>query len=209
MRASRNTFIITVDADIAADGQFQYEIGNAINNPISTKWSDKFELLASTGELERDSEGLRIKAEQGRMSKYLLSPVSQVVGASTTLKIEFSAQHDIPADAYIFIYFPKWNPGMGTEKPHIQGSAACAAVRILSANLFCDFDNDLDRLKVQKAFAVKISSGTEMSFTVTGFKNPIEASLIDGFRIETAERFGAEFYTIDADSTSLAVSQFA
>ena len=63
MRASRNTFIITVDEAIPADGQFQYEIGNAINNPISTKWSDKFELLSSTGELERDSESLRIKAE--------------------------------------------------------------------------------------------------------------------------------------------------
>ena len=98
---------------------------------------------------------------------------------------------------------------MGTEKPYIQGSAACAAVRILSDNLFCDFDNDKDRLKVQKAFAVKIAKGTEMSFTVTGFKNPIEASLIDGFKIETAERFGPNFYTIDEDITSLAVSQYA
>ena len=48
-----------------------------------------------------------------------------------------------------------------------------------------------------------------MSFNVEGFKNPIEASLVTGFRIQTAIRFGADFYIIDEDFATVAVSEYA
>ena len=67
-------------------------------------------LLTSEAELENSSEYLRVKATRGRLVKKILTPQTLQVGASTTLKIEFSAEHDIPADAYIFVEFPKWNP---------------------------------------------------------------------------------------------------
>ena len=58
---------------------------------------------------------MRVKAKRGRMEKAILTPESLVVGASTTLKVEFSTEHDLPADSYIFVYFPKWNP----ENPEV------------------------------------------------------------------------------------------
>lgn len=50
---------------------------------------------------------------------------------------------------------------------------------------------------------------TEVSFTVTGFKNPIQASYVQGFKITTAILFGTDFYVIDEDETQLTVSLYA
>jgi len=48
-----------------------------------------------------------------------------------------------------------------------------------------------------------------MEFKVTGFKNPIQASLISGFQITTAILYQDTYYVIDQDETQLAVSDFA
>lgn len=50
------------------------------------------------------------------MNKYILTPESLVVGASTTLKVEFSAEHEFPRGGFIFIDFPKWNPNQSDPK---------------------------------------------------------------------------------------------
>lgn len=52
---------------------------------------------------------MRVVAKRGRMNKYVLTPESQVVGASTTLRVEFAAEHDFPRGTFIFIDFPVWN----------------------------------------------------------------------------------------------------
>ena len=56
---------------------------------------------------------------------------------------------------------------------------------------------------------VDIPNNNEMSFTVTGFKNPIQASLVSGFKIQTAILYQSTFYVVDEDETFLAVSEFA
>ena len=56
---------------------------------------------------------------------------------------------------------------------------------------------------------VSIAAKTELSFTVTGFKNPIEAGYVDGFKIQTAILYGSDFFIIDEDETSLTVMQSA
>ena len=117
---------------------------------------------------------MRVTAKRGRMNKMVLTPESKIVGASTTLKVEFSQKHDLPRDSYIFIYFPKWNPEnpvSSNRKPYIQGTETCEPVKILNTDLICNYQDD--RLIVQKAVIAPISANTEMSFTIEGFKNPI------------------------------------
>ena len=144
------------------------------------------------------------------MSKYILTPDSDIVGASTTLRVEFKSEHLLPRGGYIFIDFPKWNPEniiIDSQKPYIQGTEACAPIKILDNGLFCDFSND--RLVVQKSAVVDIDAETELSFEVSGFKNPIEAGYVSGFRIQTAILYGSDFYVIDEDETQLTVSKYA
>lgn len=59
------------------------------------------------------------------------------------------------------------------------------------------------------ASIVDIGNNIDMSFRVTGFKNPIQASLISGFRITTAILYQDTYYVIDQDETQMAVSDFA
>ena len=50
-----------------------------------------------------------------------------------------------PKDGYIFLDFPKWNPGNPVileRKPYIQGSESCEPVKFLSDGLSCSFQND-------------------------------------------------------------------
>ena len=130
---------------------------------------------------------MEVKAERGGMNLFVLTPDSKEVGASTTLTIEFSCDHMFPLGGKIFIDFPKWNPEnpvTDAHKSYIQGSEVCEPVKTLDADLFCDFQND--RLTVHGAPITNTEGGVEMAFSVTGFKNPIEASLISGFKIQTA-----------------------
>ena len=48
-----------------------------------------------------------------------------------------------------------------------------------------------------------------MSFTVEGFKNPIEASYVSGFKLQTAILYGEDFYVVDEDEASLTVAEYA
>lgn len=48
--AFRNAFTIQIDYDIEAEEQFEFKIGNAINNPISEKPSNIFSILSSSNE---------------------------------------------------------------------------------------------------------------------------------------------------------------
>lgn len=83
---------------------------------------------------------MRIKAERGRMTKFILEPESDIVGASTTLKVIFRSEHMIPRGSFIFIDFPKWNPESSTAlKPYIQGNEICSPISELDNGLICDF----------------------------------------------------------------------
>ena len=78
--------------------------------------------MTSSNEQDTTSELMRIVAKRGRMNKYVLTPESQVVGASTTLRVEFAAEHDFPRGTFIFIDFPVWNrqnPVESLRKPYI------------------------------------------------------------------------------------------
>lgn len=65
---------------------------------------------------------MRIVAKRGTMNKYVLTPESTTVGASTTLKVSFAAEHDFPRGTFFFLDFPKWNPlnpKVDLRKPYI------------------------------------------------------------------------------------------
>ena len=144
------------------------------------------------------------------MNKYILTPESKVVGDSTTLTITWRGQSTLPRNGYIFVEFPKWNPQAPKQSDrlsYIQGSSVCEPVKVLASELSCNFKNE--RLAVQRAAPVEILPDTELSFTVTGFKNPIETGYVEGFKIWTAVRTGSNFFTVDEAVTSLTVSEYA
>ena len=62
---------------------------------------------------------------------------------------------------------------------------------------------------MQKAATATIVQNTDVSFTVTGFKNPIQAGYERGFVITTAILYGNEFFAIDQDETQLSVGDYA
>ena len=70
----------------------------------------------------------------------------------------------------------------------------------------CDFSDD--RLIVTAAAPAEIPADTEVAFTLSGFKNPIEAGYVDGFKLSTRIRSGSEFYVIDQDVASLEVTEY-
>ena len=70
----------------------------------------------------------------------------------------------------------------------------------------CDFSDD--RLIVTAAAPAEIPADTEVAFTLSGFKNPIEAGYVAGFKISTRIRSGSDFYIIDQDEASLEVSEY-
>lgn len=52
--------------------------------------------------------------------------------------------------------------------------------------------------------SAEIIGGTEVSITVTGFKNPIDTSAVSGFTIESLiEGSDGELYNIDIGSASV------
>ena len=71
----------------------------------------------------------------------------------------------------------------------------------------CDFSDD--RLIVSGATPALIPADTEVAFTLSGFKNPIETGYVDGFKISTRVRSGSNFYVVDEDVSSLTVSEYA
>ena len=116
------------------------------------------------------------------MNRFTLTPRDTRVGASTMLDITFNAKHDFPQGGSIFITFPKWNQAAGTAaKSYIQGGASCAPNQALSEDMSCEFKNDV--LEVKRSAANTVGANNDMSFSVTGFRNPIQASLINGFKI--------------------------
>ena len=62
---------------------------------------------------------------------------------------------------------------------------------------------------MQGAVNANIVRLTDVAFTVTGFKNPIQATYFSGFKITTAIYYDTEFYVIDEDETQLSVSEYA
>ena len=52
-------------------------------------------------------------------------------------------------------------------------------------------------------------SKTDVGFTVTGFKNPIEAGYVSGFKITAAILYQEDFYVIDEDVSMLTVTDYA
>ena len=76
MTSFRNTFTIEVDYDMPPGYQFDYQITDAIDNPLSERPSDYFVLLTSEAELENSSEYLRITATRGSIIRTILTPES-------------------------------------------------------------------------------------------------------------------------------------
>ena len=70
----------------------------------------------------------------------------------------------------------------------------------------CDFSDD--RLIVTAAAPALIPADTEVAFTLSGFKNPIEAGYVDGFKISTRVRSGSDFFVIDQDETGFEISEY-
>ena len=99
---------------------------------------------------------------------------------------------------FIFVDFPKWNdenPLANQQKSYIQGSPICTPTAVLAATISCDFKED--RLIIYGGATAQISANSEIVFSVSGFKNPIETSVVSGFKISTAIMAANAYFKID------------
>lgn len=79
---------------------------------------------------------------------------------------------------------------------------------MLTSNISCNYARD--QLIVSGIAPTQLSSGIELAFQVSGFKNPIDTGFVFGFKIQTAiQSKSGEFFIIDEADTSISVSNFA
>lgn len=174
-----NTFVVTTPRDLYPNQQFQFSITNAITNPISVRPSQSFTMLTSSGESE--TADIVLKATPGLIpsSNFILTPSSNLVGAANEITVKATVTNTVPKGGFFFIDFPRWNP-MNTivsqQKTYIQGNEICTPIKTLSGEMTCDFQND--RLTIYGGASADIESGSEIELKVTGFRNPIETSVI-------------------------------
>ena len=62
---------------------------------------------------------------------------------------------------------------------------------------------------MEGAAAAPIQAGSEIVIEVSGFRNPIETGIVEGFTIQTEIRRGKEKYAVDQGTTSVSVSEYA
>ena len=206
MRAK--SFRITVPFNLKAYNQFQFRLTKAIDNPMSTAPSNAWYLLSNEGASLTSTEGL--VAEQGEVTQIQISPVSQRVGASTDVVFKWRGQHAVPKGSSFKIKFPTWNalnPQISEQKTYIQGAVKCTPQVILSNDLFCTLLGDT--LHIHGGVPSQITAGSDIIISMTGFKNPIDTALKEGFEITSYQRVGGEDFPIDFGKGSLKVEEYA
>ena len=67
----------------------------------------------------------------------------------------------------------------------------------------CDFINN--RLIIYGGATADILKDSEIVFKVTGFRNPIDTSMVSGFKISTQIEVNNQYWTIDQGQTTLQV----
>lgn len=207
---SSPTFTVVTQADLPAGQQFQFSISNAIDNPISVKPTTTWTMLTSTGESETNDIILTATAGEIPTEDFNLYPKSPVVGQSNILQIRARLANDVPKGGLFFIEFPKWNsenPVLSQRKTYIQGSEECTPLEVLSSDMTCDFQDD--RLVIYGGAGAEIPAGSQIALEVTGFKNPIDTSIVSGFKISTQIQSGTNFFMIDQGVTTLQVKEYA
>jgi hypothetical protein len=183
---NRNTFEIISTRNIGQEEQFDFIIGNAIDNPMSMVPTDAFPISTSSGSTYTGADIYAMQATAGPIREISFIPESKVVGASTTLVVKFTPSNTIPKGGSIRMEFPKWNHNAKVEdqKSYIQGAESCQDVLNLHNGLSCRLVGKL--LIIENiAPGANISSGTPVSFKIKGFKNPIETGKHGGFKIRT------------------------
>ena len=109
------------------------------------------------------------------------------MGNSTNLVLKWRGAHYVPKGGYFRIEFPKWNnlnPQISRQKSFFQGGVSCSPLAVLSAKLSCSFqDGNSDVLLIENGVTSDITPSSDISLLVTGFKNPIDTSLIAGFKV--------------------------
>jgi len=180
----------------------------AIDNPDSEQPTDSFKLDTSEG--EQQSSGLSISATRGGMSMLTLTPKSTVVGDSTQLEVRWKAQHTLPKGGVVILTFPVWNLNQvdpNLRKSYIQGKEECSLIGNQPLPVKCVYKSS--QLTVSEISTTSISGGVEMAFSVTAFKNPIDTSLYQGFKLQTAVESKTGIFVIDEAIASLYVSDYA
>jgi hypothetical protein len=104
--------------------------------------------------------------------------------------------------------FPVWNPNQtnpNLRDSYIQGKEECTLLSSPPTTVACNFQN----LSLTVTGLPATTSGVELVFSVTGFKNPIDTSLVTGFVLQTAIQTKTGTYIIDEGTSSLFVSDYA
>ena len=141
------------------------------------------------------------------MASYTVDPESDVIGASTDILLKWTGSKITPKGASFKLYFPMWNPAnpeIGLQKSYLQGSVTCTPQSVLSANLECELKGNT--LQISGGVTQDIAPQTTVSIRVTGFKNPIDAKAVTGFRVTSQVSKNGVFFPIESTTGEVKVS---
>lgn len=207
--ASTRTITAVLNRALSAATFFQINI-SGFTNPSSTLTTSTFEFYTYSSAnvlLDYKNTNIFMTATAGSLTAASMTPLDSTVAAMTTITFSLTVNHKVSKGGQIQVTMPKWNPNNPTTSeiyPMIQGSYTCAVVSNLESTISCTFSTSTDTLTVSNSFdTADIAAGTVLSFTCSGFKNPISTAIKTGFTIITVAGDGGR---VDSLATTLQVS---
>ena len=127
-----------------------------------------------------------LTASTGILKSLSFTPTSLVVGALTSVMIDFSLANPLLAGSSIQVSFPLWNPQANStlQLPLIQGPYLCNAVLGFSNSTSCLFQNNTLYLSNINPSS-SLPSLSQLKVNVTGFRNPRTTSPLTGLKVMT------------------------
>jgi len=145
--ATSNVIQVSFTQDISATS-FELTFEDCVTNPSSTLETSSFtfELFSdSSSRVEEISSGLTLSATPDTLASFQMTPLSKVLGDSTSVEIAFQPKNRIPVNGYLQLVVPVWNNQApeGSQLSFIQGAYECQPEAVLSSETSCFLENNV------------------------------------------------------------------
>ena len=119
-----------------------------------------------------------------------------VVGLFSSLALQFTTEHQLPANGKFQLTLPKWNSQDPTQAnwvslisvAQVPGPVSCtAASGIISATTTCFFSSGTtsDTLSVQLSEIANVTAGATINLVIYNFRAPPSLTPLTGFSLQT------------------------
>ena len=198
---------MTLGAFPLGRGFFQLNIASVVNPPSTTVTSSfLFETQdLSNTTLDTQTTSITLIATAGSLTSVSLTTSSDIVGTNNTLTVSIVIAHPVTANGKVKLTLPKWNENAPSNVlSFIRTGYNVTANNNLSSTLTTSFStgSSSDILTISNAIPDEIAVGSNISFSVNNFYNPISTTAYSGFSVETLDSIDG---SIDIGSSTLRV----